>query len=299
MNIKKSLSLYLTVLLALSIGFSSCKDEEEGGSTATQSIYGILAADASYSKLVAAIDRVGLKAMLDGSTDYTIAAPSDQDFELQQIDLDAFTDAEVENIIKYHIFSGSLASSQFVDDTYYSSEATASTGAQLSVYVLNGGVPKFNGYSAGTTVSATNGIVHKLNGVLVPLSVRNMLKENEDIKTYSDAIVIDKDAKPQIENNTNTVFAIQEAAFNAYLASENAILTTLQPSKRRAVIHNTIIVNKFLRSNDIGGTHGTMDQDVTVTNSGGTYIVNGKANVVVPDIQCTDGVIHIIDALLN
>jgi transforming growth factor-beta-induced protein len=299
MNIKKSLTLYMTFLLALSIGFTSCKDEEEGGSTATQSIYGVLSADANYSVLVAAIDRVGLKAMLDGSTDYTIAAPSDQDFELQQIDLAAFTDAEVENIIKYHIFSGSLASSQFADDTYYSSEATASTGAQLSVYVLNGGVPKFNGYSAGTTVSATNGIVHKLNGVLVPLSVREMLRQNEDIKTYSDAVALDATIRTQIEDNTNTVFATQEGPFNTYLASENAILTTLQPSKRRAIMHNSIIVDKSLRSNEVAGTHTTLDTDMVVTNTGGTVNIDGKADVVVPDIQCTDGVIHIINGLLN
>jgi uncharacterized surface protein with fasciclin (FAS1) repeats len=135
-----------------------------GSSTITQIVVG----DSRFDILERAVVALELAAVLDGKGQFTVFAPTDsafmaatgtatEDAAFEKL-LELFTVDEIKNIVLFHVTEGRRISKSVL--------------AAPSYTMLNGGVLTRDKLSAAgilqADVSASNGIVHVIGGVLIP-----------------------------------------------------------------------------------------------------------------------------------
>ena len=161
---KRISALTIALIFSLCLSPLAVADENQDIPTNAQNT-------GNHDSLVAALTHAGLVATLQGDGPYTVFAPTDQAFTDAGIDLATF-DTDEENqtlidILTYHVYSGSVASSEVTDG--------------LSVTMLNGDDVSFTVNSDGSVligdatvttadVTASNGIIHVIDKVLMPPS---------------------------------------------------------------------------------------------------------------------------------
>jgi uncharacterized surface protein with fasciclin (FAS1) repeats len=152
----------LALLTAAAIGLAACTTEPQ------QPTFGeIINSNQSFSTLAQALDRAGLVGLEGGP--YTVFAPTNSAFaalpegELDRLLLEE-NRAELAEILSYHIVEGVYPASELVGRT---TRLTTISGARL---VVDG----FDGITIGDVsvtqpnVEASNGIIHVVNGVIIP-----------------------------------------------------------------------------------------------------------------------------------
>jgi uncharacterized surface protein with fasciclin (FAS1) repeats len=132
-------------------------------------IVGVLQDDDEFDVLQAAVVSAGLVAALNGTTQYTVFAPTDQAFanalgggsEAAALDAIANIDLDVlKDILLFHVAHGRrISASVLAAPRYQMLNGKTLTRTQLSAAGI-----------ARPDVPASNGIVHVINGVLIPAS---------------------------------------------------------------------------------------------------------------------------------
>lgn len=94
-----------------------------------------------------------------------------------------------------------------------------------------------------------------------------------------------------------TLFAPTDAAFAAVPQDTLDVLGADPTGALTAVLTYHVIAGKVMAADITDGLEAPTVQGATVkfTNQDGTLMING-ANIVVTDIECSNGVIHVIDA---
>ncbi len=130
-----------------------------------------IAADAgTFNTLIAAIDAAELTEALNGEGPFTVLAPSDEAFAaLPEGTVESLLLPEnqetLQQILLYHVIAGDVRS----DTVVTLDEATTLQGSAISIEVQDGNVV-LNGNSTVTAVdiSASNGVIHVIDTVLLP-----------------------------------------------------------------------------------------------------------------------------------
>lgn len=122
----------------------------------------------SFNTLAKALTAAGLVETLKGAGPYTILAPTDEAFaKIPQKDLDALlaNKEELTKVLKYHVISGNVPSSQVATMT----DAATLEGSKITIKVVDGKVT-LNGKADVTSpdIIASNGTIHVINTVLMP-----------------------------------------------------------------------------------------------------------------------------------
>jgi uncharacterized surface protein with fasciclin (FAS1) repeats len=98
-----------------------------------------------------------------------------------------------------------------------------------------------------------------------------------------------------------TLFAPSDAAFGK-LAGGALVLLMKDPVKLKALLNYHLVASKLpadevmqMNGQFITTVHGA---DLKINTSGGTRL-NGQSNIMKTDIECTNGVIHVVDTLLK
>jgi len=315
----KNLLTYLSVL-TLSLGLAGCpvsNDDDSAGDdddsvsndddsvAATDSIYDIASTNDDFETLTAAVDAAGLMATLDDDAGgpYTVFAPTDAAFDALPAgllgkllaDTDLLTD-----ILTYHVVPGAVDSTTVVT----LDSATTLQGEDVTIEVT-GNVVTVNGAAVTVVdIMATNGIVHVIDAVIVPPSI-----------TLPMDIV---DTAIGAGGFTTLVAAVQAAGLEATLRSEGPF-TVFAPTDAAFEALPGGLVNKLLADTDLltdiltyhvvsgavdSTTVVTLDsattvqgEDVTIEVTGNVVTING-ATVTVVDIEASNGIIHVIDAVI-
>jgi transforming growth factor-beta-induced protein len=293
----KLLKFSLMALLISSL-FIACKDDDED--PAPQD-------DANFSTLLGALQRTGLDATLSGTGAYTVFAPTNAAFDALGVDLGALSDAELTNILLYHVLGAEVLSSGIAEgDTYVTTASTAAPGGnQLSLYINNtAGDITLNGGAAVTSadVDATNGVVHVIDQVLLPPTVVDLAAANPLFGELVGALgAADGDLVNTLSGaGPFTVFAPVNSAFEAI----SAVVAGLTPEQLRDVLLYHVVTGN-VRSTDLSDAMMVnpllADTSFTVNIDGSVTITDGAGNtvnVVLTDVQSTNGVIHVLDAVL-
>ncbi|WP_114106726.1 fasciclin domain-containing protein [Hyphomonas sp. CACIAM 19H1] len=133
----------------------------------------VAATNPDFSTLLAAIDAAGLSETLAGPGPYTVFAPTNEAFaalapgELDTLLLPENKD-KLTRIVGYHVIPGKvLAGDVPAEDA---GVATASiNNLDLSVRRLADGTVMVNQYTVATSdIQASNGVIHVIDGVLIP-----------------------------------------------------------------------------------------------------------------------------------
>ena len=132
-----------------------------------------VATDAGFNTLVAAVQAADLVSTLEGPGPFTVFAPTDAAFAaLPAGTLDNLLLPEnqgtLASILTYHVVAGEVTADQVVNLT----SATTVQGEDLAITVDNGSV-FINGVAVSQTdVMASNGVIHIIDGVLLPPSAQ-------------------------------------------------------------------------------------------------------------------------------
>lgn len=298
---------YLLILMAGMFTLNACDKDDDVTPEPDNSIVDIALSDEQFSTLVTALQRTDLVSTLDGQGPFTVFAPTNTAFQQLGVDLSTISDADLRNILLYHVVPGSVESTDLQQgQTYASTAATDAPGInQLSILIDKSATGVVvNGVSTVTNadIMADNGVIHVVNQVLTPLDVVGHAQANPVLSSLVTALTSapgDLDAALSAEG-PYTVFAPVNSAF------ENIadVIATLTPEQLNTVLSYHVIDNANVLSSDL------TNNMVVETISGQTFTIDLEAGPVIfdqsgqstsfilNDIQATNGVIHVVNNVL-
>lgn len=304
---KSSKLLIGLLLLGLaSTSFFACKDDDET-TTDPQTIAEIAAADAQFSTLVSALERVSLTSVLDGAGTFTVFAPTNAAFTASGINLDALTDAQLTEVLLYHVLGATVKSTDLVEGSTYAttSAETGPGGTQLSILVQRTGTAvKVNGTAQVTSadIAATNGVIHVVDKVLLPLDVVGHAAANSSFTSLVGALGAASGDLVTVLGGDGpfTVFAPVNSAFDE-IAAVTATLTADQLAK--VLTYHVVSGNVASSALTNGMTVNTVNGEAFTVNINGSAVTitdakGNIANVLLTDVQATNGIIHVLDKVI-
>jgi len=322
-NMKERSFFYVLMVIFLALSLSACgcfddDDDDDGGPT--QNIVEIAIANGNFTTLVAALQAAELDDDLQGPGPFTVFAPTDDAFDaLPEGTVDTLLLPENQDllidILTFHVYAGQVSSSDAI-----AADCTAITmlnGSDLRIDVVDGSVVlSLNGNREAivttTDIAATNGVIHVIDAVLDPddatSDIVDTAVDNGNFTTLVAALQaaeLDDDLQG---TGPFTVFAPTDDAFAALPAGTVADL--LLPENQDTLV-DILLYHVFsgcvlaadaiaLDGNSVDMLNeGNMSIDVeegsVILNQGG----DREAEVVFTDVLCSNGVIHVIDAVLN
>ena len=297
------------MLFALPLLFVACNEDDEMMDPVDlipQSIVEIAAADGQFTTLVEALTQADLVTTLEGDGPFTVFAPTNAAFEAAGIDLGSISKEALTEVLLYHVLGGELKSSAINEgQTYVTTAATNADDDQYSMLVeKTGSAVKINGSINVTTadVDATNGVIHIVDNVILPLDVVGHASANEgfsSLVTTLGAATGDLVTVLQGEGPF-TVFAPDNAAFAA-ISDVTADLTAEQLNR---VLTYHVLEGNIRKSDlsDMQEVPTVNSETFTVNIDGGNVTITdaqgGVANVTFFDVQATNGVIHVLESVI-
>jgi transforming growth factor-beta-induced protein len=268
-------------------------------------VVGHASANANYSSLVGAVDGAGLVPTLQGDGPFTVFAPDNDAFA--QVDLSGLSQDEITNILLYHVLGGAVASTDLQDGNTYAGTANTTGPDDTSVSMLiqkSGDGVRVNDAAnvAVADIVATNGIIHAIDAVILPLDVVGHASANSDFSELVNALgVAEGNLVATLQGDGPfTVFAPVNSAFEDIAA----VVAGLTPAELRDVLLYHVVGGANVLSSTLS------DGQVVTTVNTGEFTVNvgtevtitdaqgGTARVVFTDVQATNGVIHVLDKVL-
>ncbi len=286
--------------------FISCGDDEIIINEPL-TIADIAAGDSQFSTLVSALDRVGLVSVLNGTGTYTVFAPTNSAFTNSGIDLNSLSDETLTDVLLYHVLGATVTSGEIVEGQTYVS--TASTGSPnntaLSALIeKTGSVVTINQTATVTSadITASNGVIHVIDKVILPLDIVGHAVANSNFTSLVGALGAASGELVSVLSGDGpfTVFAPLNSAFDA-ISDVAATLSADQLSKVLTyhVVSGNVISTDLSNGMNVVTVNGEMIQigisgsSVTITDAGGNV-----SNVILTDVQATNGVIHVLDSVI-
>ena len=291
----KNATLAILVIASLLVSPVVMADENEDIPTNAQNT-GV------HDSLVAALSHAGLVSALQGEGPFTVFAPTDDAFAAAGIDLSTF-DTDEENatlvdILTYHVYSGSVESSQVTDGM----TATMLNGDDATFTVTNESVMIGDATVTTADVMASNGIIHVIDKVLMPpedLVDIPTVAQGTGIHDSLVAAVIQAELLSTLQGEGPfTVFAPTDDAF----AEAGIDLVALDNEEGKATLTDILlyhVVSGAVPSSAV--TDGLVaaavnGDDLTFTVGEGVMV--NDANVILADVPASNGIIHVIDKVL-
>ena len=295
-------------------------------------IANIAVTNSAFSTLEAAAIQGGVAVVLsnknagDPSGNFTVFAPTNDAFaRLGLVDagsLGALNNTFLTNTLLYHVSNANLPSSLIMAGG--TSESVLNVGNRfLDRRFISRGTDKYiNGSKIVITdVSASNGTVHAIDKVMLATGA-NIVASAQAVAgggvfkkpelTFLVAAVVRSGLAATLSDPTAnfTIYAPTDAAFIAAGFPNVAAVSAADPTFLQTVLLNHAVG----RTGAIKGKFTSEQTALTEMTAGGgtlTYsaFANGTftvksngtatpANMVIPDIQCTNGVVHVIDKVL-
>lgn len=274
-----------------------------------------------FSTLVAAVQAAGLVETLQGEGPFTVLAPTNAAFDaafdalgITAEELLADTDT-LTAILTYHVLPLEADAATVISLDGQSVETV--NGESVAISVVDGTVMVDDATVTTTDLEADNGVVHVIDSVLLPAAVADALgAAMSDEATIVDVAVDSGDFPTLVAalqatgldevlsgEGPFTVFAPTEEAFAALLAALDMTAEELLADTEllTAVLTYHVVgvdapaaVVVTLDGQDVETVNGAT---VLVTVSDAGVMVN-EANVITTDVFGSNGVIHVIDAVL-
>ena len=315
-NFTKLMNLMLWVAIPLTL--LSCSDDDSNSMPENNSIAGIASRAPQFTTLVDALERADLVTTLNASGSFTVFAPTNNAFSTFLsangfASLDDVPVATLREILLNHVVDGTNLSTNLTTGYVKTlAKGSASNTNTLSMYINTSSGVVLNGVSTVTNadIVASNGVIHEVNAVIGLPTVVTHATANSNFTTLVAALT--RNDQPDfvgiLSGTTNspfTVFAPTNVAFSDLLTelSANSLndipQATLENTLKYHVVAGANVISTSLTNNMMVTTF--QGQDFTVTTTGGAKITdaNGReSNIIATDVQCTNGIIHVIDKVI-
>jgi transforming growth factor-beta-induced protein len=307
---KKFACILITLLVGLAV-FAGCTTDEEEPTPAPEDvdIVVIAAGDERFDTLVTALQNAELVETLQGQGPFTVFAPTDEAFDdLTEVDIESLSPSELANVLQYHVVSGKIMSDELEGMT----SVTTLSGEDLMVTVDedSGDISVDNATVIEADIEGSNGVIHVIDAVLLPPS-DNMTPPTDNVTPTEDIV----DIAAGDERFATLVGALQvtnladslkgEGPFTVFAPTDEAFtavdIESMDPSELANILEYHVVPGKVMSDELAGMTSVTTlsgeNLTVTVDEASGDISVD-NATVIEPDIEASNGVIHVIDGVL-
>jgi len=279
--------------------FASCDDDNSiSGPNQNLDIVETMQDSGEFSTLLSLATELGLVETLENN-ELTVIAPTDAAFDaLPDGLLDDLTDEQLTEIITYHLLDGNVETGQIGE----TQDAVTNQGE--SIFFRNTGSSVIINGTASLSLadlSATNGVVHAVNKVLLPDAYGTVV--DNAVKRYDLSrlvgLLIDRGLVSTLDDTESefTVFAPTNAAFSS-ISSTLGVFTEEQVDSTLLyhVLGSAIQASQLSESQSVATLNA--GEEILIEVSEGVVTINGSAAVQIADVISTNGVIHIIDEVL-
>lgn len=267
-----------------------------------------VAIDNGFNSLAASVIYAELMPVLTNPlASYTVFAPTDEAFEalaawvgVSVADLltEEVTPPEfLADVLAYHVLGAPVLAAELSNGAIVAPVSQTNT---LKVTVKGSGEAFVNqAQVTATDISCDNGVVHVLDGVLIPFETVVDVAIDNGFSTLATA-VITAELMPALTDPyaLYTVFAPTNDAFDALATALDTDLAGILALPNLADVLLYHVVGAGVTSADlVDGPVATLNgSNITVDLSNGVMI--NDATVTTPDVFADNGVVHIIDAVL-
>ncbi len=306
----------LTLVSALLL-LQGCNDDDDNVQPEPEKVSIVAAAKGAgnFTTLVAALEATGQDEVLndtESGDQFTVFAPTDAAFAaLGQATIDSLlADPEtLAGILGYHVISGRVNSTAAVGSA--GSKITTLAGSEFALSLSGDSLLVNTATVTSTDIETDNGIIHVIDAVLMPPAVSAEPTMNivetavaaGNFTTLATALTAaDLIDALSDESQSFTVFAPTDAAF-----------ALIDEKQLAAIINDTDTLTALLTQHVIAGevdavTAYSLNGQNATTLSGADIGINidtttdtlqfGGVNVTTTNIKTTNGIIHVIDAVI-
>ena len=272
-------------------------------SSAPNDIVAVASGAGDFGTLIAAAKAAGLVGVLQSDGPLTVFAPTDAAFaKLPKGTVETLLKPEnkkaLVEILTYHVVPGKLEAA----DVLKKKTLDTANGERAKIAMKNG-KPTIAGVNiVATDVEASNGVIHVIDGVMMPerRDIVDVAVSTGKFKTLAAALGAADLVGTLKSKGPFTVLAPNDAAF-AKLPS-GTVETLLLPENKdrlKAVLLAHVVpgrvysdqVVKLKMAPTVGGFKAP------ISAKGGKVSIGG-ANVIAADIEASNGVIHVIDTVI-
>lgn len=253
---------------------------------------------------------------MEGNGPFTVFAPTNDAFQMLLDSNPAWNtlsdidDATLTSVLLFHVLAADVKAGDLTD-SYSNSLSTGPNDEPVVLQVdVTGGVT-FNGTASPITtdVETTNGTVHIIDEVMLPPSIVNLALNNPNFTSLVDALTRSDLTTDYISilssDGPFTVFAPTNAAFQALLDSNSDwnSLADIPTATLDAVLTYHVLSGANVQSSQFTDDQevATLGGNITIDLSDGAKIETTSSqsvNIILTDVQGTNGVVHAIDAVL-
>ena len=271
--------------------------------SANKAIVDTAVAAGQFNTLAAALQAAGLVDTLKGDGPFTVFAPSDSAFAaldtatLQSL-LRPENKAALTRVLTFHVVPGRITAA----DLLKAGKAESVQGQRL-VAKVNGEEVSIEGATiVATDIEASNGIIHVIDRVMIPASdtIPQVAASAGSFNTLLAAVNAAGLAETLSGPGPFTVFAPTDAAFAALPAGTvESLLKPENKDKLIAVLTYHVVPGRVYADQALAAKSAktVQGEKVNISSSYGKAKVQ-TANIVTTDINASNGVIHVIDAVI-
>ena len=271
--------------------------------TATaQTVVDFIANSPDHTILAGLVGDAELADDLSAAGPFTVFAPTDAAFgNVPQETLDVLTadpTGALADVLLYHVVSGEALSTSLSDGD----AIPTLLGPNVNVSI-NGMMVMINNatVTGPDNDSPTNGVVHVINEVLIPPTVVDIAIASPIHTTLVDAVAQAGLVETLSGEGPFTVFAPTDDAF-AMLDQDvvDALFADPEGALADILLYHVVGAEALAGSLSDGDTFATaLGPDINVTINGDGNVFINDAQVIATDIIASNGVVHVIDAVIT
>jgi uncharacterized surface protein with fasciclin (FAS1) repeats len=257
----------------------------------------------SFNTLAAALQAAGLVEALQGTGPFTVFAPTDEAFgKLPKETIESLLKPEnkkqLVGILTYHVVNGEVPAKKVLGLT----GATTLNGQRIDIRVDGNDVSVDGAKVLKTDIACSNGIIHVIDNVILPSS-DNIPTTASKAGKFSTLLAAAKAAglvDALSAEGPLTVFAPTDEAFSKLPAGTVESLLKPENRDKLAAILKYHVVSGRIYSDDAVAAKSAktlQGQAIKIAVENGKAMIN-NANLLKTDIDASNGVIHVIDAVL-
>lgn len=281
-------------------------------STAQTSVFDVIAGSPDHNYLEAALVQQELDVVLSGvSAEFTVFAPTDAAFDALAAALGTDINGilalpNLTDVLTYHVVGATVPAAAVTNGAIV--DAVSTTNTLKLTKTAAGSVYANQAMVVAADLTADNGVVHSVDGVLLPYETVVDVAIDNGFNALTEAVIY-AEVMPALTNPlaTYTVFAPTDQAFQDLAVAVDipfedlfspgsidpeglaqVLIYHVLPSQVLAEeVTNGSIVNSLSQVNDL---------KLTVKGSGEAFV--NQAQITATDIMSANGVVHVLNSVL-
>ena len=304
-RIRTTVGLLVVAAFAAAALAASASGSSASRSGADQNIVQTAIAAGQFNTLASLLTKAGLVDTLSTGGPFTVFAPTDAAFaKVPKATLDALAEdpAQLKSVLLYHVVSGRVAAADVVKLT----SAKTLEGRSVAIKTVDGSVYIDKAKVTTPDVTASNGVIHVIDSVLIPKAAPAAPAKNivqtaiaaGQFKTLASLLTKAGLAGTLQGKGPFTVFAPTDAAFAKVPKATLAALGK-DKAKLRAVLLYHVVAGQVTAAQamKVRSAKTLNGKRLAIRVSAGKVLVGG-ATVSKADVMASNGVIHVINKVL-